>query len=111
MTSITPQSSYDDTKIAIAPLLWVEPILAAQKVQTTIASACQQLGLGYCHLPSRAGYDALEMGRITGMGMILIPNQAGVSHSESEYTSPQQCTQGVNVLLQTLLELDQLYPV
>lgn len=100
-----------NTQIALAPQLCVEPTLAAQKVQTTIGSVCEQLGLSYCQLPSRAGHDALEMGRITDMGMIFVPSQAGVSHSESEYTSPQQCTQGVNVLLQTLMELDQLYPV
>lgn len=99
------------TEIAIAPQLCVEPTLANLQVQTTIESVCQQLKLSYCYLPSRAGHDALEIGRITDMGMIFVPSQAGVSHSESEYTSPQQCTQGANVLLQTLLELDQLYQV
>ena len=100
-----------NTKIDIAALLCVEPTLAAPQVQTTIESICQQLGLSYCHLPSRAGHDALEIGRITDMGMIFVPSQAGVSHSEAEYTSPQQCTQGANVLLQTLVELDKVYPV
>jgi beta-ureidopropionase / N-carbamoyl-L-amino-acid hydrolase len=100
-----------NTKIAIAPQLCVEPTLADQKIQATIESVCQQLELSYCHLPSRAGHDSLEIGRITDMGMIFVPSLAGVSHSESEYTSPQQCTQGVNVLLHTLLKLDQLYPV
>lgn len=100
-----------NTKIDIAALLCVEPTLAAPQVQTTIESICQQLGLSYCHLPSRAGHDALEIGRITDMGMIFVPSQAGVSHSEAEYTSPQQCTQGANVLLQTLVELDKVYRV
>lgn len=99
-----------DTEIAIAPLLCVEPTLAALHVQTAIESVCQQLGLSYCHLPSRAGHDSLEIGRITDMGMIFVPSQAGVSHSEAEYTSPQQCTQGANVLLHTLLDLDKIYP-
>jgi N-carbamoyl-L-amino-acid hydrolase len=99
-----------DTEIAIASLLCVEPTLAAVHVQTAIESVCQQLGLSYCHLPSRAGHDALEIGRITDMGMIFVPSQAGVSHSSSEYTSPEQCTQGANVLLHTLLELDKIYP-
>lgn len=98
-----------DTEIAIAPLLCVEPTLAGVPVQTAIESVCQQLGLSYCHLPSRAGHDALEIGRITDMGMIFVPSQAGVSHSEAEYTSPEQCTQGANVLLHTLLELDKSY--
>jgi N-carbamoyl-L-amino-acid hydrolase len=100
----------NDTEIAIAPLLCVEPTLAAMHVQTTIELVCEQLELSYCHLPSRAGHDSLEIGRITDMGMIFVPSQAGVSHSEAEYTSPKQCTQGANVLLHTLLELDKIYP-
>jgi beta-ureidopropionase / N-carbamoyl-L-amino-acid hydrolase len=40
------------------------------------------------------------------MGMIFVPSEAGVSHAITEYTSPQQCAQGANVLLQTMLKLD-----
>ncbi len=98
-----------DTKIEIAPLLCVEPTPAADRIQTTIATVCQHLELSYCYLPSRAGHDALEIGRITDMGMIFVPSQSGVSHSEAEYTAPEQCTQGANVLLHTLLELDKLF--
>jgi N-carbamoyl-L-amino-acid hydrolase len=60
-------------------------------------------------MPSRAGHDALEIGRFTDMGMIFVPSEGGFSHSEVEYTSPDQCTQGANVLLETLLRLDQHY--
>jgi N-carbamoyl-L-amino-acid hydrolase len=97
------------TTIQITPLLSVEPTPATPQIQTTIESTCQELGLSYCHLPSRAGHDALEVGRITDMGMIFVPSQSGVSHSEAEYTSPQQCIQGANVLLHTLLKLDKIY--
>jgi N-carbamoyl-L-amino-acid hydrolase len=95
----------------MVPLLCVEPTPAAQPIQNTIASVCEQFGLSYCYLPSRAGHDSLELGRITDMGMIFVPSQAGVSHSEAEYTSPEQCAQGANILLHTLLQLDQLYSV
>ncbi|MEM6716631.1 MAG: M20/M25/M40 family metallo-hydrolase, partial [Cyanobacteria bacterium P01_C01_bin.147] len=57
-------------------------------------------------MPSRAIHDAQEIGRFTPMGMIFVPSQAGVSHAEDEYTSPEQCAQGADVLLQTLLRLD-----
>lgn len=97
-----------NTEISIASLLCVQPTLAAMHVQRAIESVCQQLGLSYCYLPSRAGHDSLEIGRITDMGMIFVPSQAGVSHSESEYTAPEQCTQGANVLLHALLELDKI---
>lgn len=98
------------TQVHIAPILCVEPTLAAPSVQQTIADVCQNLGLSHCHLPSRAGHDAMEMGRITDMGMIFVPSQAGLSHSGEEYTSAEQCTQGANVLLHTLFQLDEIYP-
>ncbi|NDJ17337.1 hydantoinase/carbamoylase family amidase [Myxacorys almedinensis A] len=100
-----------DTQITVAPLLCVEPTLAAGLVQDAIAAVCHQLGLSHCHLPSRAGHDSLEVGRITDMGMIFVPSQAGLSHSEAEYTSPEHCAQGATVLLHTLLALDKLYPI
>lgn len=95
----------------ISPMLWVEPSLAAPRIQSVLETICRDLHLRYLHLPSRAGHDALEMGRITDMGMIFVPSQHGISHSHAEYTSPEQCTQGANVLLQTFLALDNLYPV
>ncbi len=96
-----------DTQISMKPLLCVEPTPAADTVQMAIEIICQEMGLSYCHLPSRAGHDALEVGRITDMGMIFVPSQAGVSHSENEYSTPEQCTQGVNVLLNTFIQLDK----
>jgi beta-ureidopropionase / N-carbamoyl-L-amino-acid hydrolase len=98
-----------NTQISISPILVVEPTPAAAIVQETIEATCQQLDLSYCHMPSRAGHDSLEIGRFTDMGMIFVPSQAGVSHSVEEYTSPEQCTAGANVLLNTLLRLDELY--
>lgn len=98
------------TEIDVVPVLCVEPTLAAPKVQESIASVCQQLDLSYRDMPSRAGHDSLEIGRITDMGMIFVPSQAGLSHSGAEYTSPEQCMQGANVLLHTLLKLDAAYP-
>jgi beta-ureidopropionase / N-carbamoyl-L-amino-acid hydrolase len=95
-----------DTEIIMKPLLYVEPTPAAEQVKTAIESVCQEMGLPYCHLPSRAGHDALEVGRITDMGMIFVPSQGGISHSESEYTSPEQCILGANVLFNTFIKLD-----
>ncbi|MBD2022125.1 M20/M25/M40 family metallo-hydrolase, partial [Leptolyngbya sp. FACHB-36] len=97
------------TEIDIGPILCVEPTPAAPHVQATIERVCQTLSLSYCQLPSRAGHDALEIGRFTDMGMIFVPSEEGVSHSGEEYTSPEECIQGANVLLHTLLELDQVY--
>ena len=84
----------------------VEPTLASPKIQETIVAVCDSLQLSHYSMPSRAIHDAQEIGRFTQMGMIFVPSQAGVSHAEDEYTSPEQCGQGADVLLNTLLQLD-----
>jgi beta-ureidopropionase / N-carbamoyl-L-amino-acid hydrolase len=97
------------TEITTTPILRTEAVLATPRIQKVVTDVCKDLQLSYLDLPSRASHDAQELGRITDMGMIFVPSQAGVSHAEDEYTSPEQCGRGVQVLLQTLLKLDQLY--
>ncbi|NEQ53818.1 MAG: M20/M25/M40 family metallo-hydrolase, partial [Leptolyngbya sp. SIO3F4] len=70
-------------------------------------NVCDFLKLSHYSMPSRAIHDAQEIGRFTQMGMIFVPSQSGVSHAEDEYTSPEQCGQGADVLLHTLLQLDE----
>lgn len=97
--------------VTFCPLLCVEPTPATPAIQGAIAKVCDHLALDYQVLPSRAGHDALEMGRITDMGMIFVPSQEGISHSGAEYTAPEHCIQGATVLLHTFLELDQMYAI
>lgn len=94
------------TQIVTEPHHFVEPTLASPIIQQAIATVCDDLQLFHYSMPSRAIHDAQEIGRFTPMGMIFVPSQAGVSHAEDEYTSPEQCAQGADVLLHTLLQLD-----
>jgi N-carbamoyl-L-amino-acid hydrolase len=41
------------------------------------------------------------------MGMIFVPSIGGVSHSPKERTTWDDCANGANVLLGTVLKLDQ----
>lgn len=78
---------------------------AAPEVQRVIESAASRLGLATKHLPSGAGHDAQMMATLMPMGMIFVPSVAGISHSPKELTHWQDCTNGANVLLETVLEL------
>ncbi len=108
-TEIRAIAEATGTEIEMRQTLHILPTLAAPGIMNAIEQVCQDLKLPHMQLPSRAGHDAQEVGRITDMGMIFIPSQAGISHSEEEYTSPEECAQGTNVLLQTFLRLDQMY--
>lgn len=97
------------TRIQLKAQLRNEPVPVSSHIYNTIAQVCEHLDLRAHSLPSRASHDAQIIASITDMGMIFVPSEAGISHSETEYTSPEHCTQGANVLLHTLLQLDKHY--
>ncbi|MFG6102620.1 Zn-dependent hydrolase [Leptothoe sp. EHU-05/26/07-4] len=97
------------TQIHIKPQLRNEPVPVNSHIYNAIAQVCDELRLPAQSLPSRASHDAQIIASITDMGMIFVPSQNGISHSETEYTTPEHCIQGANILLHTLLKLDQHY--
>ena len=58
-------------------------------------------------MPSGAGHDAQDMARLGPVGMIFVPSVGGISHSPKELTTWEDCARGADVLLKTVLELDQ----
>ena len=77
-------------------------------IQDLVRQAAADLGLSSLDMPSGAGHDGQSMKGIAPVGMIFVPSKDGVSHAPSEYTSPEQITNGANVLMQTILGVDEL---
>ncbi|MBK8247627.1 MAG: Zn-dependent hydrolase [Gemmatimonadetes bacterium] len=75
-------------------------------IMATIASQAKGLGLSHRPMPSGAGHDAQHMAKVCPSAMIFVPSIKGISHAPQEYSTPQDITNGANVLLQTLLALD-----
>lgn len=80
------------------------------RISDLIDASAKELGLSVMHLPSGAGHDAQSIAPIGPIGMIFIPSLNGISHAPSEFTSEQQITDGANVLLKTIIGMDQLLP-
>jgi N-carbamoyl-L-amino-acid hydrolase len=99
-------ASQTRTQIEIADLSRNPPALASPGVQRVIERAASKLSLGTARLPSGAGHDAQMMAQLGPMGMIFVPSVAGISHSPLELTRWEDCANGANVLLQTVLEMD-----
>lgn len=85
-----------------------KPALTARWIQGEIRKAAQGLGLTQRQMQSGAGHDAQDMALICPVGMIFIPSKGGISHSPEEYSSPEDIANGANVLLHTLLQLDEI---
>jgi N-carbamoyl-L-amino-acid hydrolase len=95
------------TTIQIAPLSSNRPALATAAIQEAIARASDAAALASTRLPSAASHDAAMMAQIGPMGMIFVPSVGGVSHSPRELTRWDDCTNGANVLLRTIVEVDR----
>ncbi len=95
-----------DVTIDIEEIGLASPAPMHDEIRAFIRDSARKLGFSLSSLPSGAGHDAQSMAEITRAGMIFVPSVNGISHSPHEYTSPEDCTNGVNVLLQTLLTLD-----
>ena len=93
------------TDIRMTRAVHNESAAAATEVQRAVESAASKLRLDTRHLPSGAGHDAQMMATLMPMGMIFVPSADGISHSPKEFTSAQDCANGANVLLETVLEL------
>jgi acetylornithine deacetylase/succinyl-diaminopimelate desuccinylase-like protein len=76
-----------------------------RQVQTTFANACDHLDLTHISLPSGAGHDGQSFDGLCPVGMVFVPSKDGASHSAREFTEWQDCVNGANVLLQTVLKL------
>jgi beta-ureidopropionase / N-carbamoyl-L-amino-acid hydrolase len=96
-----------NTEITIRKLENDPPAMATPQIQEQIEAAAASLGLKTMRLPSGAGHDAQMMAKLGPMGMIFVPSVGGISHSPKELTRWPDCANGANVLLQTVLRMDQ----
>ncbi len=71
-----------------------------------IKASTQALGLSTKLMPSGPYHDSAQMYHIAPIAMIFVPSVGGISHSFKEYTKPEDMVNGANVLLQTLLAVD-----
>ena len=93
------------TEIVFRQAAHHDEALATPAIQQAIEGAAAKLGLATRRLPSGAGHDAQMMARVGPMGMIFVPSVGGISHSPRELTRWEDCTNGANVLLETVLAM------
>ena len=96
------------TKFDLKQTSTSKPALTDARFKNAIAESAKDLGLTTMSLPSGAGHDAQEIADICPIGMIFIPSQGGISHSPKEFSEPTDIINGANVLLRTLLQLDDM---
>ena len=95
------------TTITITQIEHDPPAIATPEVQAAIEAVGEDLGLKTTRLPSGTGHDAQNIARLVPMGMIFVPSVDGISHSPRELTHWEDCANGANMLLHTVLRIDR----
>jgi len=84
-----------------------DPTSFTPEIIDLVDDACATVGVDAMRLWSGAGHDAMYMSRLCPTGMIFIRSAGGLSHSEAEYSAPQDLEAGANVLLHAAIRLAQ----
>ncbi|CAN8102750.1 unnamed protein product [Discula destructiva] len=62
----------------------------------------------YRDMTSGAGHDSVYSSKHCPTSMIFVPSKNGVSHHPEEWTSPEDCALGAEVLCQSILRYDRM---
>ncbi|MGG4466460.1 Zn-dependent hydrolase [Paenibacillus alvei] len=76
-----------------------------EAILAVMENAVKQLGYSYRKMASGAGHDAQFIASYIPTAMLFVPSINGKSHCEAELTLWEDCERGVNLLLETVLEL------
>ena len=89
----------DLREIANQPPLRFDPGCVA-----AVCGAAAAQGLSWREMVSGAGHDACHLAARLPTAMIFIPCEGGISHSEQENATREDCIAGANVLLHAVLK-------
>ena len=82
-----------------------DPVAFSAPLVSRVEAIAREFELPVKRLPSGAGHDAQMLAAVCPACMIFVPSAGGVSHNIEEYTAPEHCAAGADVLLRLVTEL------
>ena len=100
-------ASETETKVRYEQFYESPAAITDPRISAAVARNAEELALSFSPMPSGAGHDAQSLATLGPIGMIFVPSVDGISHAPGEFTSAEDITNGANVLLNTLLDMDR----
>ncbi len=97
-----------DCQVGIKKLWGRDTVMFDEQLCGTLEKAAQTLGISSKQMVSGAGHDAQFIASYIPTAMVFVPSENGKSHTEVERTSWEECENGVNVLLEAVMELQSI---
>lgn len=97
----------DGTTVTFEPFYLSRAAPTDPRLRDVVEAEARERGLSTLRMPSGAGHDAQSVALLGPVGMIFVPSRDGISHSPLEFTPPEDVTAGADVLLGTLVAVDE----
>ena len=94
-------------EVEVKKILDQPPVAFDADCIACVRDGARSAGFSAREIVSGAGHDAGYVSRVAPAAMVFVPCRAGVSHNEAEFSSPEQCAAGAQVLLQAVLNYDR----
>ncbi|WAH38079.1 Zn-dependent hydrolase [Alicyclobacillus dauci] len=91
--------------LVVEELQNIPPVVCSAAIHQATFEACEEAGFKTMELVSGAGHDGMQLQALCPVGMIFVRSQDGISHHPDEWSSPEDCAAGAEVLYHTLLKL------
>jgi hydantoinase/carbamoylase family amidase len=95
-----PESKFDETCIAAVRESALDVLKGGFGTEKTPEELIMDMKSG-------AGHDSAWTSKVVPTTMIFVPSKDGISHNPNEYTSPEDCALGADVLLGAVLRYDE----
>ena len=84
---------------------WTDPVQFSEQCIDAVREAAAELGYDSMEIVSGAGHDAVHMAKEMDASMVFAVSEDGKSHTESEFTSWDDCYTAANTLANAALNL------
>lgn len=78
-----------------------------EKLIGYVREAVAESDIPYMEINSGAGHDAQYISYMIPTTMIFVVSKDGLSHTEVEYSTPEQCKNGASIMLNAVLKADK----
>lgn len=99
------RKEFGKEQICFERTAYYKSAIMAEEMRQAIREVSEKLGLRHEKIYSGAGHDTQSFADKVKSGMIFVPSVDGISHSPAEMTSWEDCSNGANVLANTMIRI------
>ncbi len=101
-----PEKTWAGCKCEVEEKWKRDTVYFNQELKDYVEESAVELGVPHQKINSGAGHDAQFCSYVIPTTMIFVRTKDGLSHCEIEYATPEDCTSGASVMLNSVLKVD-----